>query len=71
MFERYVNFDFYKTNFNGLFPQCKFERYVNFDFYKTPEDIPAVALVFERYVNFDFYKTQVTMFMLIPCLRDM
>ena len=35
LFERYVNFDFYKT-FHSLFPtRCKFERYVNFDFYKT------------------------------------
>ena len=35
MFERYVNFEFYKTY--GCMPVSviKFERYVNFEFYKT------------------------------------
>ena len=35
MFERYVNFDFYKTKIGELFVTEPFDRYVNFDFYKT------------------------------------
>ena len=39
MFERYVNFDFYKTNTNEQQLETVFERYVNFDFYKTNDTI--------------------------------
>ena len=35
MFERYVNFDFYKTIKKDGNKVYEFERYVNFDFYKT------------------------------------
>ena len=35
MFERYVNFEFYKTFKYLLGIREKFERYVNFEFYKT------------------------------------
>ena len=34
-FERYVNFDFYKTETYSPGTWETFERYVNFDFYKT------------------------------------
>ena len=34
-FERYVNFEFYKTTDIKLYVNGKFERYVNFEFYKT------------------------------------
>ena len=34
-FERYVNFEFYKTNGITNERVAKFERYVNFEFYKT------------------------------------
>ena len=34
-FERYVNFEFYKTNKKANKQDKKFERYVNFEFYKT------------------------------------
>ena len=34
-FERYVNFEFYKTTFNSTVNKRVFERYVNFEFYKT------------------------------------
>ena len=34
-FERYVNFDFYKTLNTKPSARPLFERYVNFDFYKT------------------------------------
>ncbi len=34
-FERYVNFDFYKTIVTLETSTSVFERYVNFDFYKT------------------------------------
>ena len=34
-FERYVNFEFYKTADKVNFLESKFERYVNFEFYKT------------------------------------
>ena len=33
MFERYVNFDFYKTRVSALKQWTQFERYVNFEFY--------------------------------------
>ena len=56
-FERYVNFDFYKTD-TPLSERSKmFERYVNFDFYKTTLSKIYLTFLFERYVNFDFYKT--------------
>ena len=32
-FERYVNFEFYKTNETGILTAEEFERYVNFEFY--------------------------------------
>ena len=35
MFERYVNFEFYKTNDELKAIEEWFERYVNFEFYKT------------------------------------
>ena len=35
MFERYVNFEFYKTELNLQQNEDSFERYVNFEFYKT------------------------------------
>ena len=35
MFERYVNFEFYKTLDNVPNVEDVFERYVNFEFYKT------------------------------------
>ena len=35
MFERYVNFEFYKTVAKKFYPEGQFERYVNFEFYKT------------------------------------
>ena len=34
-FERYVNFEFYKTMKLTIKDKLKFERYVNFEFYKT------------------------------------
>ena len=35
MFERYVNFEFYKTEEKIICLNYQFERYVNFEFYKT------------------------------------
>ena len=35
MFERYVNFEFYKTSVEYDLAGNPFERYVNFEFYKT------------------------------------
>ena len=34
-FERYVNFEFYKTYLLTYTLEREFERYVNFEFYKT------------------------------------
>ena len=34
-FERYVNFEFYKTVASQQAADKRFERYVNFEFYKT------------------------------------
>ena len=34
-FERYVNFEFYKTWEQHYKREVPFERYVNFEFYKT------------------------------------
>ena len=34
-FERYVNFEFYKTVKDNKLEYSLFERYVNFEFYKT------------------------------------
>ena len=34
-FERYVNFEFYKTQRQQPKQYSMFERYVNFEFYKT------------------------------------
>ena len=36
LFERYVNFEFYKTTAWDGIKEFLFERYVNFEFYKTP-----------------------------------
>ena len=35
LFERYVNFEFYKTKNPDEYNRVMFERYVNFEFYKT------------------------------------
>ena len=35
LFERYVNFEFYKTIYGADNVSGEFERYVNFEFYKT------------------------------------
>jgi len=35
LFERYVNFEFYKTIITKTVKSQGFERYVNFEFYKT------------------------------------
>ena len=35
LFERYVNFEFYKTEVSFHRSSHMFERYVNFEFYKT------------------------------------
>ena len=35
LFERYVNFEFYKTLEDEAGRYITFERYVNFEFYKT------------------------------------
>ena len=56
-FERYVNFEFYKTYHLVLFTKYRFERYVNFEFYKTNKTAYKWFKMFERYVNFEFYKT--------------
>ena len=56
-FERYVNFEFYKTKNEFNFKVLEFERYVNFEFYKTSLTIGLNCSTFERYVNFEFYKT--------------
>ena len=56
-FERYVNFEFYKTNLKYPSPLALFERYVNFEFYKTHIFKKKLKRAFERYVNFEFYKT--------------
>ena len=37
LFERYVNFEFYKTKYIVNYTLKVFERYVNFEFYKTYE----------------------------------
>ena len=71
LFERYVNFDFYKTACLGFSAAAAFERYVNFDFYKTLNTKPSARPLFERYVNFDFYKTCTIPFIDYPRLRDM
>ena len=39
MFERYVNFEFYKTLGVDVEGMRAFERYVNFEFYKTTINI--------------------------------
>ena len=70
-FERYVNFEFYKTMDYCKFHGSVFERYVNFEFYKTALTKLFAKVKFERYVNFEFYKTSTNTASLIPCLRDM
>ena len=70
-FERYVNFEFYKTKKIQKVLLSGFERYVNFEFYKTVVKTEVDKDVFERYVNFEFYKTQKTADGTRICLRDM
>ena len=36
LFERYVNFEFYKLILDANIAKFAFERYVNFEFYKLP-----------------------------------
>ena len=70
-FERYVNFEFYKTfTFIPKLP-TEFERYVNFEFYKTPTIAYISGNTFERYVNFEFYKTSYKIYGGSDGLRDM
>ena len=71
MFERYVNFEFYKTVDAPSIRVTLFERYVNFEFYKTYDAETLKQCLFERYVNFEFYKTYVPMINLLKRLRDM
>ena len=70
-FERYVNFDFYKTTSVVEWVPSAFERYVNFDFYKTEIKENFKKDKFERYVNFDFYKTYHRFLRSFYSLRDM
>ena len=70
-FERYVNFEFYKTYATEQTRVNMFERYVNFEFYKTQEITQQIQLKFERYVNFEFYKTFVSHMSSVYSLRDM
>ena len=37
VFERYVNFEFYKTKKIPKVTHQEFEKYVNFEFYKTSD----------------------------------
>ena len=41
-FERYVNFEFYKTPVKSASWSTLFERYVNFEFYKTKNGMRAL-----------------------------
>ena len=70
-FERYVNFEFYKTLTTCIGISFKFERYVNFEFYKTSVVRVTCEWLFERYVNFEFYKTDNLIIGSDVCLRDM
>ena len=71
MFERYVNFEFYKTEMPNWCEGYLFERYVNFEFYKTVVIKLKNNAPFERYVNFEFYETYNTAKIKMVCLRDM
>ena len=71
MFERYVNFEFYKTTKLRKARRREFERYVNFEFYKTVVEPFSNSVKFERYVNFEFYKTDEFRKDYEICLRDM
>ena len=44
MFERYVNFEFYKTLGKLSIWITLFERYVNFEFYKTMNALKTSSL---------------------------
>ena len=70
MFERYVNFEFYKTILLDDNIRKWFERYVNFEFYKTFLLHKISGPSFERYVNFEFYKPSVTAYDDSDCLRE-
>ena len=71
MFERYVNFEFYKTVRLRSIQENAFERYVSFEFYKTKLSNGKLSSPFERYVNFEFYKTDKIEDVCQRCLRDM
>ena len=71
MFERYVNFEFYKTSVFKQGYLVGFERYVNFEFYKTAVVFDFLLPRFERYVNFEFYKLLSNRRCVKHCLRDM
>ena len=71
MFERYVNFEFYKTITPKHPNAALFERYVNFEFYKTGVTVESIYNKFERYVNFEFYKTYRSEIDPVSGLRDM
>ena len=71
VFERYVNFEFYKTGIILFKDATAFERYVNFEFYKTELFNSVTIPRFERYVNFEFYKTTFRTMMFSFRLRDM
>ena len=51
VFERYVNFEFYKTMVIQGAWEFMFKRYVNFEFYKTVSFLLFVNLSFEKCVN--------------------
>ena len=70
-FERYVNFEFYKTPIPVIAAPNMFERYVNFEFYKTDNKLDFTFVLFERYVNFEFYKTSISEHATYFSLRDM
>ena len=71
MFERYVNFEFYKTRLAIFTASFTFEGYVNFEFYKTNKHKVNITMKFERYVNFEFYKTFICTNRDLCSLRDM
>ena len=71
MFERYVNFEFYKRLSPLATIDLAFERYVNFEFYKRYLKLYYVTIKFERYVNFEFYKRLYHELSMEMSLRDM
>ena len=71
VFERYVNFEFYKQQLKSKYWMLSFERYVNFEFYKHVDGSIEGRQMFERYVNFEFYKQLEDKPGIDACLRDM